>query len=176
MTEEVSEAPKARWPESMAELVHTGDWYGAPDPRLQWMSDFADTANAGIGITLVVSGGVISGTVVSGEEFFKITAEAFRKDTCDDDGNPNSTAEALAESFFDFPAEQIAKDVKEIGEAFDKGERDEPRWPSVRYVHLKDARFSVPGQSVNFPLGYTRILLSQVVGWTCGQRWVSDPA
>lgn len=169
---EVADTPKpsAGWPDSAADLNHTSDWYTAPDSRLQWMADTADTTTAGIGITLIASGGVISGTVISGQVFFEKTAESFRADAKADE--PDGVREQLAESFFDFPAEQIAKHVKETSEAFEKGERDEPRWPLVRFIHLQDARFSVPGQEHHFPLGYTRVQLSQVVGWTCGARWV----
>lgn len=169
---EVTDGPKPSWPESAASLAHTADWYGAPDTRLQWMADFADSLDVGIGITLVVPGGTISGAVISGQEFFKRTAEMFREQACPDD-NPDSIGEQLAKSFFDFAAEQMDQNVKEMSEAFDKGERDEPRWPMVRQIHLQDARFSVPGQN-HISLGYTRVLLSQVIAWSCGQRWVGE--
>ena len=162
----------AGWPDSAASLVHTGDWYTAPDTRLQWMADFADATSAGIGITLIVSGGVISGTIISAQQFFEKTAELFRDDAKDDE--PEGLRESLAQSFFDFPAEQIAQDVKETSEAFEKGERDEPRWPLVRFIHLQEARFSIPGQQHNFPLGLARVQLSQVVGWVSGARWTGS--
>ena len=169
---EVTDAPKSGYPESAADLVHTRDWFAAPDHRLQWMADTADSVEVGIGITLVVPGGVISGSIISGQKFFKDTAEAFRVVASDDE--QEGVREQLAQSFFDFAAEAIDKDVNDTRAAFEKGDRDEPRWPAVRQIHLEDARFSVPGQQFNFPLGYTRVLLSQVIAWTCGQRWVGN--
>src|SRR2546421_3760125 len=81
---EVTDAPKSGYPESAADLVHTRDWFAAPDHRLQWMADTADSVEVGIGITLVVPGGVISGSIISGQKFFKDTAEAFRVVASDD--------------------------------------------------------------------------------------------
>lgn len=170
MTEIDEAAPKSGgWPESSAGLVHTADWYGAPDSRLQWMADTADYCNAGIGITLVVPGGTISGTLISAGKFFEATAAEFREALGDD---LNESGEALAHSFFDVPAEIDAEYTKKINDAFHNGERDEPRWPMLRHIHLQDARFSVPGQEF-IPLGNLRVLLSQVIAWTVGQRWVS---
>jgi hypothetical protein len=172
---ELSDKPTAPtgWPDSAANLVHTGDWYGAPDARLQWMADTADTFNIGVGITLVVPGGTISGVLVSAQEFFTTSGETFRGNF-PDDPESHDAFEALAKSFFDVPAEMIAREVKDCGDAFEKGEREEPRWPLVRHIHLRDARFSVPGQQYHLPLGHTRILLSQVVAWVLGQRWCGE--
>lgn len=138
------------------------------------MADTADSLGVGIGITLVVPGGTISGTVISAQQFFKSTAAEFREHVADVDDKKNSeVGELLAESFFDFAAEQIAEDVKEKREAFEKGERKEPRWPMLRHIHLEDARFSVPGQG-HVKLGFNRVLLSQVISWSLGQRWVGE--
>jgi hypothetical protein len=48
-------------PESLEELTHTTDWHGAPDRVLARMADFADSAKAGIDVTVIVAGGMISG-------------------------------------------------------------------------------------------------------------------
>lgn len=165
-----TEQQKSGWPDTAESLAHTADWYGAPDTRLQWMSDTADACEAGIGITLVVPGGVLSGTVVSAPEFFKQTAEKFRSGI---GAEKQRIGNQLAESFFDAAAEMAEKEIEETNEAFRKGERSEPRWPMVRYIHLKDARMSAPGQN-NIKLDYTRVLLSQVAAWSMGQRWWGD--
>jgi histone acetyltransferase (RNA polymerase elongator complex component) len=165
---ESGDAQTSGWPDSAEDLTHTADWYGSPDTRLRWMADTADTLEVGIGITLVVPGGTISGNVISAQRFFKSTAEQFRAGI---EGNDeHGLGETLAESFFDKAAEQIEEDVKEKSEAFDKGERKEPRWPMVRHIHLEDARFSVPGQN-HIKLELTRVLLSQVVAWSIGAKW-----
>lgn len=166
---EIEDAPKSGWPESAENLTHTADWYGAPDTRLRWMADTADMFDVGIGVTLVVAGGTISGTVISGEQFFKSTAEEFRAGIAG--GEQEALGERLAESFFDFAAEQVAQDVKETAEAFKNGERTEPRWPMVRHIHLQNARLSTPGQN-HIKMGFTRVLLSQVIAWSMGERWV----
>lgn len=164
---ETDNTPKSSWPESAENLTHTRDWFGAPDPRLQWMADMADTTTAGIGITLVIAGGVLSGTVISGPEFFKKSGEQFRSGFDEEDAN--EIGEQLAESFYDIPVDQMKAEIKELSAAFEKGERSEPRWPLVRHIHLQEARLSIPGQG-HMELNYTRVLLSQVIAWSTGTR------
>jgi hypothetical protein len=132
------------------------------------MADIADTLNVGIGITLVVPGGIMSGTVIGAKSFFESTAAQFRERVADND--EHNLGDTLAKSFFDSPGEQIEKEIKETAEAFERGERDEPRWPMVRQIHLKDARFSIPGQN-HVKFDYTRVLLSQVISWSIGTQW-----
>jgi hypothetical protein len=74
----MAEEPKSNLPESHEDLTYTSDWHGAPDAVLAEMADFADGAKAGVGVTLVIPGGVLSGTIESAQEFFARIAEPFR--------------------------------------------------------------------------------------------------
>lgn len=175
-TADDADAPAPEWdlsgmPTNTRDLQQSTDWYGAPDSQLQRMSQWANQMEEGIGITLVVPGGALSGTVVSTREFYTGIAADLRT-KIDERGDPaeSKTADAFAEFFFDQPAKAAAEQVGKDDQAFQDGSLIEPVYMMARYIHLKDARYSVPGQS-NLALDYTRVLLSQVVAWSLGQRW-----
>ncbi|MFA4083456.1 hypothetical protein ONA92_17305 [Mycobacteroides salmoniphilum] len=175
-TADDADVPAPEWdlsgiPTNTRDLQQSTDWYGAPDSQLQRMSQWANQMEEGIGITLVVPGGALSGTVVSAREFYTGVAAALRG-TIDEKGDEaqSKLADAFAEFFFDQPAKAAAEQVDKDDQAFKDGGLIEPIYMMARYIHLKDALHSVPGQS-DFPLDYTRVLLSQVVAWSIGQRW-----
>jgi hypothetical protein len=113
---------------------------------------------------------MISGAVESAQDYFAATAEGLRTSVAQHgDDDKIKAADAFARSFFDNPAKRIDEQVEKDRIAFDKGEIPTPRWPMARYTHLANAHFTAPGQYA-FELGHTRVLLSQVVGWTSGER------
>jgi len=161
-------------PETTRDLQQTADWFGSPDGQLQRMSQWVNQMEQGIGITLVVAGGAISGTLISAREFYASSSTHFQESVDENGDEKQSKAAAdYAEFFFDEPAKFSAEQVEKNNTAFKEGKLTEPPYMMVRYLHLKDARYSVPGQS-HLPLGYTRVLLSQVAAWSVGQTWASS--
>ena len=159
-----------RIPERLEDLTHTTDWHGAPDVTLASMSDFADSASAGVDVTLIVPGGLLSGVIESAQAYFTATASDLRQGVAQHgDEEQNKIADGYAGTFFDNAAKGVAARVEQDKAAFDKGEIPTPRWPLTRYIHLSNAHFSVPGQFA-FELGHVRVLLSQVIGWTIGEK------
>ncbi|MBU8820109.1 hypothetical protein KL864_29945 [Mycolicibacterium goodii] len=155
-------------PETTRDLQPTYDWFALPDAQLQRMSYWADIQEEGIGITLAVPGGLICGTIVSTREFH--TGVSTRLQELIDvkgDEKQSKGAKDYAEFFFDEPAERSTEFINADRQAFADGKLSEPRHMMTRYIHLKDSWFSVPGQQ-SLELGYARILLSQVTGWTVG--------
>jgi hypothetical protein len=167
--EEQQQSPMTR-----DQLTQTSDWHGAPDATLAMMADVADSTSTGINVTLIVSGGALSGQVISAQDFFAAIAQRLRDDTA---ASGDETKTKLGDDyakFFDRAAERVAEQVRADNVAFDRGDVPPPRWPMQRYIHLSDARFTVPDRPA-FELGHVRILLSQVVGWTGGAKWI-EPA
>ena len=158
-----------------ADLTHTSDWHSSPDYHLQWLADHADRWGNGIALTLVVSGGLISGTVESKHAYLRGSAEKIREFDDDGDENIQKAIESFAKDMFDGPA-QIAEDQqREALEALKDLKDGEDTTPSTvertlmyRQIHLSDAWF-VPGGAPSISLGHTRVLLSQVSAWSVGR-------
>jgi hypothetical protein len=163
-----SDEPK--FPQRIEDLTHTTDWHGAPDLTLASMSDFADGSTAGVDVTLIVPGGLLSGAIESAQDYFTATATNLRQGVAQHgDEDKDKLADSYAELFFDNAAKVITARVDEDKAACEKGEIPPPRWPLARYIHLGNAHFSTPGQFA-FELGHVRVLLSQVIGWTLGEK------
>jgi hypothetical protein len=155
---------------SFEDLTRTSDWHGAPDSVLARMADFADAATAGMNVTLIVPGGMISGTIESAQDYFSATSSRLRADVAQlGDEQQDKLADDYADLFFDSTAKAVANRVEQDNAAFHKGDIPTARWPLARYIHLANAHFSVPGQYA-FELGHVRLLLSQVIGWTGGEN------
>jgi hypothetical protein len=155
---------------SLEDLTRTSDWHGAPDSVLARMADFADAARAGTNVTLIIPGGMISGTIESAQDYFSATSSRLRADVAQlGDEHEDKLADDYARLFFDSTAKAVADQVEQDNAAFDKGEIPTARWPLARHIHLANAHFSVPGQYA-FELGHVRLLLSQVIGWTVGEN------
>jgi hypothetical protein len=164
----MSETPQ---PEPRLEdLAYTCDWHRAPDSVLARMAEFADAAKAGTAVTLIIPGGMISGTIESTQQYFEATAAGLRQAVAEQgDEQQDKLADDYASLFFDNAAKVVADQVEQDNAAFDKGEIPAPRWPLARYMHLANAHFTVPGQYA-FALGHVRLLMSQVIGWTGGEK------
>ncbi|GLB83486.1 hypothetical protein [Mycobacterium kiyosense] len=178
-TDEASEPPPfdlSHLPDNTRDLQDTADWYGRPDTFLQRMSQYANDIQQGIGITLVVPGGVVSGTVIGAAQFFTELSSRFR-DAIAEHGVDAETkmADDFADFFFDQPAKAMADEVVADREAFRAGKLIEPRYFMHRHLHLKDAAFTGGGSPTSFHLGYTRVLLSQVAAWSVGTHYVGPP-
>jgi hypothetical protein len=95
------------------------DWF------LQSLVRMANESNLGIGITLQVSGMLVSGSLVSGKQYF----EGFANDFASPFVNEIETANAIRDNF------------RAYGEIYDKPKDDGLDHPAPLFVHMKDARF-----------------------------------
>lgn len=113
-----------------AEELRPPDWFLVELVRRANRGDFS------IGLTLCVGGVVVSGTLVSGREYFEGFAEAVAAAARDP-----AVAERARE-FFRRPAALYAAEP----EGPDAAGEDGP----PAYIHLKDARFSPEGPGVHW--------------------------
>ena len=95
------------------------DWF------LQSLVRMANESSLEIGITLQVSGMLVSGNLVSGKQYF----EGFANDFASPFANDPETASAIKDSFGAY------------GEIYGQPKEGEPDRPAPQFVHLKDARF-----------------------------------
>lgn len=141
--------------------AETGQQYGEGDWLLMAMVDSVNRAGFSFGVTLSIPGGLVSGWVVSGNEYFH--------------GIANVLEEAGGESFADvmrqvavqrYPMFQAASADDEPGAGAEL-EGGEP--PPVEYIHLRDARFFYGGNAIPDNQGvWWRGRLSEVAGFTYG--------
>ncbi|HEX2054374.1 MAG TPA: hypothetical protein VHJ78_11705 [Actinomycetota bacterium] len=144
----------------MDDAEQTGRDYGDGDWLLTAMVDSVNRAGFSFGITLNIPGGLVSGWVVSGNEYFH--------------GIANVLEQAGGESFADvmrqvavqrYPMFQAESDDDVPGGP--ALESDEP--PPVDYIHLRDARFFYGGNAIPGNQGvWWRGKISDVVGFTYG--------
>ena len=166
-------------PQTLADLNPTRDHHGAPDSTLQRMADWTDRTGQelSLSLTLVVSGGLISGVVESAREFFTSISQKLLQDVAEPE-QCEQVAKRLAQLFFDDTAQALGEELKAELDALDRGETPTPvtglsRTLMGRYLYLKDSQFTAPGHE-SIPLGHTRVLLSQVAAWSVGARTGSN--
>jgi hypothetical protein len=125
---------------------------------LQDLACLAIDEGRAISVTLVVSGGVIGGTVESGREVSARTAEELH--------GSHGLSELFDPAAGPIPALTRWERERER-ETFGSYDSTAPSSRLLRYLHLRDATYAVPGQ-LPISLGHTRVLLSQLSAWTVG--------
>lgn len=91
------------------------DWY------LQKLVSLANENGLEIGITLIIGGSIVSGTIVSGKKYFETFAAEFSA------AWPGDDKESIRESFASFASIYESADDKEL--------------QPPQYIHLTNARF-----------------------------------
>lgn len=128
--------------------------YSAPDWFLQSLVDMANKTGVEYGITLQVSGFLVSGTLVGGRKYFEGFADEFAGAIADE-----ADAQAAREGFARF------------GSVYDVEEGDNPSdKPPPSFIHLRGARFFHPGGTA-VPTNngvWWRGRLSDVAGFVLG--------
>ena len=167
-------------PQTITDLSTTRHHHGAPDSTLQRMADWADRSGQelSLSLTLVVSGGWISGVVESAREFFTSISHELLQDVPGEAEQYELVAKRLAQLFFDDTAQTLGDELKAELDALERGETPTPgtglsRTLMGRYLYLKDAQFTALGHE-SIPLGHTRVLVSQVAAWSVGARTISN--
>ncbi|MBW4436593.1 MAG: hypothetical protein KME04_05635 [Pleurocapsa minor GSE-CHR-MK-17-07R] len=137
------------------------------------VSLMANKMNSELGITLLVGGTVMTGTLVGERDYLSTVSKLFK---------------SVAREMFDHPTRD---DLKAIDDAFEFDafiedeylepddapvEEDAPDeavpMPPIRFLHLKDPLIIAPGSTMSFresALPIMRIRLSQIQGWMMGR-------
>ncbi len=140
------DSPSAAAPEVVEEI------HAAPDPLLAILVEAANKFDADIGLTLYVSGTVVSGILVSGKRFFELMADWLTAEGAQ--GLADSLARPIAE-LFRRPDAEPADD-----------EHDGLSQPD--YIHLRAAQVFTSGNDRPLPETLWRGRLSHVSGWSLG--------
>jgi hypothetical protein len=146
------------------------------------VSFMANKMDAELGITLMVGGAVLTGTLVGEREYLTTVNDLFKKLTRDLLHKPTAEdLDAIDETFtFDTLTEDVyPPDLDEDDEAEKSAEGDEDfDPPPIRYLHLKDPVIIQPGASMSFRdsiLPIMRIRLSTIQGWMLGRVTMMSP-
>lgn len=128
--------------------------FARPDFELETLVDIANRVGVGVNVTLMTSGGVISGTLMAHSQFWDETADTIEKFAPDGEAEaPAAARHALASGY-----RKIATEARAELET-------EDHWPP-RYVHLQNATFHDGARYVTVPIWRGR--LATVVGWSFG--------
>ncbi|MDX2139855.1 MAG: hypothetical protein SF123_17350 [Chloroflexota bacterium] len=151
-----------------------------PDYLLSLLVSFtANKLNAEFGITLMVGGTIMTGTLVSERAYLQRLNELFQTIVKNSLTNPTADDMAILEDTFGF--EDMAEDyyfestddAKEDEDDFD----EDSAFPPIRHLHLRDPYVLYPGSAMSFgesPLPVIRLRLTAVNGWMPGRVNVVD--
>ncbi len=143
-----------------------------PDLLLGLLVSFlANKLSAEFGITLMVRGTVLTGTLVSERTYLTLVSDLFKSLAHQAIGEPEGEVAKALEAAFDFA--DMAEDADD-GRA--DGEADAV-FPPIRFLHLRDPFILYPGAAMSFsesPLPILRLRLTEVDGWLPGRVHVMD--
>lgn len=145
-----------------------GEDYLERDWLLTVLVDSVNRAGFSFGITLNISGGLVSGWVVSGNEYFHGIANVL------EEAGGDAFAQVMRQVAVQrYPMFQVGADDTEDqeseGDSAPEDELESEDYQSVGYIHLRDARFFYGGDAIPNNQGvWWRGKLSEVVGFTYG--------
>jgi hypothetical protein len=149
------------------------DYWREPDFLLRDVVSFmANKMNSNLGITLMVRGAIMTGTLVGEREYLAGVNDLFKRMARENLTKPTrEDLESIDEAFnYDAMTEDIYPGDDTVD---DEDEAFEPQ--PVRYLHLRDPVIIYPGATMSFqesPLPIMRIRLTEVEGWMLGRIMV----
>ncbi len=160
-----------------------GGFYDEPDPFLtDLVSGFVNRGGMQLGITLFVKGSIITGTLVSEQDYLEAMSSTFANQAKKALVKPTSKELKQTEEAFDFShlAEDVDVPINLDGlpsfDPFDAENFDEeltpPDLPLIRHLHLKDPVILQPGPRASFahsPISILRLRLQVIDGWMLGK-------
>jgi hypothetical protein len=150
-------------PDDAQRVLGVEDFYGRPDNALEILVAAVNRAQSiEIGVTLHVSGIVVSGLLISGQSFFDLLGR-WLAETGSSENAP------IREALAGWPAhfvEQYRADERRPDDSEDHGEGRPPR--TITYIHMRDASVVGPGLPP-LPGILWRGRLSHVSGWSLGR-------
>jgi hypothetical protein len=142
-----------------------------PDSMLSAFVGMANHIGLEFGVTLHVSGTIVSGTLISFGTYLKSVAESVRMMNAPQGGRAGPESFAAA---FDRLSDQHQAGIAEINSEASGDEDDLPSGqPWDPYVHLRDAVVWAPGVEPTLPRTLWRGRLSHVSAWSVGTFGVS---
>lgn len=142
----------------------TVDWHGVPDATLQDLSTIALHLGSGLGVTLFLPWGMVAGTTISSEAFYRTSAEHLRQETVGTDSE--AMMEKFVSDFIDPTVERLHASVGDVASSMHQTYR------VARHIHLMDAQAVIGNRLVY--LDRLRIQLNHVSAWTYGQTRFTD--
>lgn len=142
-----------------------------PDYLLSYLvSTLVNLGGAPLGVTLLVNGSVLTGTLMSEREYLDILSEMLQAQVTQALGDLSKEEQDLAKSAFDLRdmIEDMYPDMDSVDD--DEDEMDEGPLP-ILHIHLKDPAVISPQPTVSFAEGVfpvMRIRLANVDGWMLG--------
>lgn len=162
----------------------SGFWHEPDFLLADLVSAFVNRGGMQLGITIFMRGMVITGTLVSEQEYLTTMSSMFAKQARKTLLHPTADEVKAAEELFDFTS--LTEDVDppededdDNFEDFDPFERDSDaeELPTIRHMHLKDPVILQPQSSISFShsqLPIMRIRLTAVDGWMMGKVTLDD--
>jgi hypothetical protein len=157
------------------------------------VSSMANKGGMQLGVTLMVKGVVLTGTLVSEREYLAALSEMFTSQAKKSVPTPSKAELRAIEEAFDFnmltedsyPGDDDLPDMDlDDGAEEDRDDEvdDEDEFPigptPVRHLHLKDPTILLPQPAITFAHGeisIMRLRLTAIDGWMLGRAAVVDP-
>ncbi|MBI5669951.1 MAG: hypothetical protein HZC41_18310 [Chloroflexi bacterium] len=164
-------------------LPDTSGFWQEPDFLLaDLVSAFVNRGGMQLGLTIFMKGMVITGTLVSEEEYLATMSKMFARQARKSMLHPSADDLQATEELFDFTGlteDDAAKPEDEDNEDGEFDPADDARFPTIRHMHLKDPVILQPQSSISFShsqLPIMRIRLTAVDGWMMGKVSLDDDA
>lgn len=143
---------------------------------LELVSLLANKSGAEMGVTLMIKGVFLTGTLVGERVYLELISDLF-KDMLQNTMPPGMTQQhPLIKAVIDvFDFTSLTEDV--YPDEIDEDDDDPYDTPPIRYLHLRDPMMIQAGAVLNFgdnPLPIMRIRLSAVDGWMAGRLMTLD--
>lgn len=149
------------------------DYWREPDFLLRDVVSFmANKLNSNIGVTLMVRGAVMTGTLVGEREYLTGVNGLFKRMARETLTKPSDEDLASIDEAFNY--DTMTEDLYPGDEEVEVEEEAFESQP-VRYLHLRDPIIIYPGATMSFhesPLPIMRIRLTEVEGWMLGRIMV----
>jgi hypothetical protein len=153
-----------------------GQFWQEPDYLLALLVSFmANKLNTEFGITLMVNGAVITGTLISERSYLERINTLFQSVVRAGIPNPTDEDIQLIEESFGF--EDMLEDFYPDEENEEDDEETDLSASPIRHLHLRDPFILYPGSAMSFgesPLPLLRLRLASVNGWLPGRVNVID--
>lgn len=133
------------------------------------VSLMANRVDSHMGVTLMVKGAILTGTLVGEREYLKRINDLFKHMARDSMGKVSQEDLASIDEAFGF--EDLVEDDYPQSEASDE-DAEPPEASPIRHLHLKDPVIIYPGSTLSFmesEVPVLRIRLAAVDGWMLGR-------
>jgi hypothetical protein len=149
------------------------DYWREPDFLLRDVVSFlANKMNSNLGVTLMVRGAIMTGTLVGEREYLSGVNDLFKRMARETIAKPSKEELESIDEAFNY--DEMTEDLYPGDETLSDGdEAFEPQ--PVRYLHLRDPVIVHPNATMSFhesPLPIMRIRLTEVEGWMLGRIMV----